>query len=177
MRVVGGYLRGRVLATDVGNRTHPMSEKVRGALFTILGDISGLSVLDAFAGSGALSIEAASRNADAVTAIDLDKKAYETIKKNTQTFVLQDKVHTICANAGSWSDNNLKLLFDIVIAAPPYDNLQTAVVEKLTRHVKPDGVFVLDWPGKKQPPALGGMNVIQQKSYGDAQLVFYRPIE
>ena len=60
MRVISGKFGGQLFDAPKGHRTHPMSEKVRGALFSVLGDISGLTVLDAFAGSGALSIEAIS---------------------------------------------------------------------------------------------------------------------
>jgi 16S rRNA (guanine966-N2)-methyltransferase len=58
MRIIAGELKGRNIQEPYGHRTHPMSEKVRGAVFNALGDIEGLAVLDAFAGTGALSFEA-----------------------------------------------------------------------------------------------------------------------
>jgi 16S rRNA (guanine966-N2)-methyltransferase len=76
MRVIAGFLGGRNFDSPGGHRTHPMSDKVRGAVFGVLGDIKGLSVLDAFAGSGALSIEAVSRGAKYAVAIDVDKRAH-----------------------------------------------------------------------------------------------------
>jgi 16S rRNA (guanine966-N2)-methyltransferase len=151
-----------------------MSERVRGGLFNALGDIEGLSMLDGFAGSGALSFEAISRGALAVTAIDIDKKAFEAIKQSARELDIENFIKVIRASAGSWSDNNADAQFDIVIAAPPYDDLQPQLVAKLTRHVKPSGVFVLDWPGKQTALTFEGFEQITAKNYGDAQLIFYR---
>ena len=72
MRVIAGRLGGRNFDSPKTQRTHPMSDKVRGALFNALGDLGGLTVLDAFAGSGACSLEAASRGATEVLAIDIN---------------------------------------------------------------------------------------------------------
>lgn len=154
-----------------------MSERVRGALFNALGDIAGLTLLDAFAGSGALSFESLSRGAEAAVAIDIDKRAHTAIVDNAKLLGLGAEIKAIRANASGWSDNNLSSQFDIVLAAPPYDNLQLGVVQKLVRHVAPAGLLVLDWPGKLSAPELPGMTILDQKNYGDAQLVFYRHIQ
>jgi 16S rRNA (guanine966-N2)-methyltransferase len=150
-----------------------MSEKARGGLFNKLGDIEGLTILDAFAGTGALGYEALSRGAKSVTVIEIDRKAIDIIKINSNNLGLASSMKIVKSNAGSWSDNNLDQTFDIVIAAPPYDDLQLAVVIKMTRHVKKDGLFVLDWPPSEQVPDLSGFKQIAENNYGDAQLVFY----
>jgi 16S rRNA (guanine966-N2)-methyltransferase len=85
MRIIAGRLGGRHFASPQGRRTHPMSDKMRGALFNALGDIDGLSVLDAFAGSGALAFEAVSRGAGHAVAIDVDKSAQRAIAENIST--------------------------------------------------------------------------------------------
>ena len=82
MRVVAGFLGGQIFESPHGHRTHPMSEKVRGAIFSALGDIKGLNVLDAFSGSGALAIEAISRGAKTATAVEVDKRAHQVIQDN-----------------------------------------------------------------------------------------------
>ena len=151
-----------------------MADKVRGALFNVLGDIEGLTVLDAFAGSGALSFEAISRGAKSAVAIDVDKRAYIAAKENARALGLEDKVKVIRASASGWSDNNPEVEFDLVISAPPYDDLQENLVAKLTEHVKPNGLYVLDWPGKVSPPNLDGLKIVKNKNYGDARLVFYK---
>ncbi len=174
MRIIGGTLGGRQFDAPKGHRTHPMSNRVRGGLFNALGDITGLTVLDAFAGSGALSFEAVSRGADSAIAIDIDKSAHDALVKNIVLLGLKAQVKPIRANAGGWSDNNPETTFDLVFSTPPYDNLQLSVVKKLARHVKPGGLYVLDWPGHHNPPAFEKLSQIKQLSYGDAQLVFYR---
>ncbi len=176
MRVISGRLGGRTFQAPAGHRTHPMGERVRGALFNTLGDIEGLLVLDAFAGSGALSIESISRGASHAIAVDIDKNAHGTITENVKALGISKQVKVVRANASGWSDNNQDTLFDIVIAAPPYDNLQHALVAKLTRHVTPQGLYVLDWPGRTDLPLLPELTLLKQYDYGDAQLVFYRKV-
>ncbi len=175
MRIIAGKLGGRNFDAPNGQRTHPMSDKVRGALFNMLGDINGLSILDAFAGSGALSLEAISRGAEYVVAIDIDKRAYNTMVSNARALNIDKKqLRTVRANVSSWSDNNENEAFDIAIVAPPYDDLQPPLLEKIVRHAKDKGLYVLDWPGHKSPPEFSGLQQLAQRNYGDAQLVFYR---
>ena|SRR3989344_5849457 len=177
MRIIAGKLGGRQLREPKGHRTHPMSERIRGALFNTLGDISNLTALDAFAGSGALSFEAISRGAGAVTAIDIDKNPVQAMKTSARELDVEDKIKAIRANASSWSDNNPDRVFDIVFSAPPYDDLQEELVRKLTKHTKAGGLYVLDWPGDRQPLALSELDLVTAKLYGDAQLAFYRKKE
>lgn len=174
MKVIAGRLGGRKFDGPKGNRTHPMSDRAKGALFNMLGDISNDTVLDAFAGTGALSFEALSRGALSAVAIDVDKRAFFTIQENVKKLNLEAECKVTRANAGSWSDNNLDKKFSIVIAAPPYDNLQLPTINKLVRHLEPKGRFILDWPGKKEPPIIDGLVMTRQKVYGDAQVVIYQ---
>jgi 16S rRNA (guanine966-N2)-methyltransferase len=174
MRVVAGRLGGREFAAPRGRRTHPMSDKARGALFNALGDIGGLTVLDAFAGSGALSFEALSRGAADATMIEIDRSAAEVIERNIGDLGLAGQAKVIRANCSSWSDQNPNAHFDIVLAAPPYDDLKPQLLAKLTRHVKPGGLYVLDWPGSLKIPEFEDLEQLKYKNYGDAALVFYR---
>ncbi len=173
MKIIAGTLGGRQFNAPRGHRTHPMSDKVRGALFNSLGNITGVTILDCFAGTGALGFEAISRGASHATMIDNDKKAYSVMKESAATLGANDRCKITNANVSSWSDNNAGQLFSIVIAAPPYDRLQPATVAKLTRHVAKGGLFIIDWPGKQDPPELADMKRSEQKKYGDAQLLFY----
>jgi 16S rRNA (guanine966-N2)-methyltransferase len=151
-----------------------MSDRVRGGLFNTLGDIEGLAILDAFAGTGALSFEALSRGAERVLAIDIDKNAQNTSDRSIKQLNLEKQMKLVRANASGWSDNNPDSQFDIVIAAPPYDDLQLNLVKKLTRHTKSEGLYVLDWPGREPIPQLDGHELLTVKDYGDAQIAFYR---
>ncbi len=177
MRIISGPLKGQQFQTPHGHKTHPMSDKMRGALFNILGDIEGLVFLDAFAGSGALAFEAASRGAKSVIAVDKDGSAHAVIERNVKDLHLQNKVKVTKANTGGWSIHNMERKFDIVLLDPPYEELQVDLLQRLIkRHVKPGGLAVLSWPGKADQPMFDGVEVAEQKTYGDSQLVFYRKI-
>ncbi len=176
MRIISGRLGGRQFEAPKTHRTHPMSDKVRGGLFNALGDISGLTVLDAFAGSGALSFEALSRGAKFVTAVDVDKNAHQSVVKNSRALGLDEQIKAVRANVGGWSDNNPTDTFDLVFAAPPYDDLRPDLLQKLVKHVAGGGLYVLDWPGDMKAPVFQGLSQVKQKNYGDARLVFYRKV-
>ncbi|MBX4190661.1 16S rRNA (guanine(966)-N(2))-methyltransferase RsmD [Candidatus Saccharibacteria bacterium] len=175
MRIIAGTLKGQQFQTPHGHRTHPMSDKVRGALFNILGDVEGLTFLDCFAGSGALAFEAASRGAKSVVAVDKDRSAHATLEKNVKDLHLQKVVKVVSANTGGWSIHNMEKKFDIVLLDPPYDELQENLLDKLIkRHVQPGGLAVLSFPGRGKPPKFDKTEVALAKDYGDAHLVFYR---
>jgi 16S rRNA (guanine966-N2)-methyltransferase len=177
MRVIAGKLGGRVFASPRGHRTHPMSEKARGAIFNALGDVEGLTLLDAFAGSGALAIEAISRGAKSALAIDVDVEAVKTITANVQELGLSDVLSVRRKNISGWSRISQHMQFDIVIADPPYDDIRPDVLVRLLTHVTPGGIYVLSWPGGETLPRFEGVEMIAQKSFGDIQLVYYRKSE
>ncbi len=174
MRVIAGWLGGRQFDSPGGHRTHPMSEKARGAIFNALGDIKGLTVLDAFAGSGALSFEAVSRGAKHVVALDIDKGSITSIVKGVKALGLDEQITVRQKNAASWARSNQHGLYDIVLADPPYNDIRPDVLQKLVYVVEPDGLFVLSWPGSEPIRPFEGLEVRSSKNYGDAQLVFYR---
>jgi 16S rRNA (guanine966-N2)-methyltransferase len=174
MRIISGRLGGRLFDSPGSAKTHPMSDKMRGALFNILGDIEGLTVLDAFAGSGALGFEAASRGAGSALAIDSDLAAQKVIEKNIRQLGLAGSVKLIKATANAWLGTNKDAQFDIVLCDPPYHDLQPNLLVRLTACVKPGGLFVLSWPGGQDPPELLNLEQVENRSYGDGQLIFYR---
>ena len=176
MRVIAGSLGGRVFEDPRGNRTHPMSDKVRGALFNALGDISGLTILDAYAGTGALAIEAISRGAANAVAIDSDTDAVKTIAANLSSLDLTESIILLHKNISGWSRNNRDKEFDIILADPPYNDIRPDVLERLVFHVKPGGMMVLSWPGSEAVRDFLGVETVTHKRYGDAQLVFYRKV-
>jgi len=151
-----------------------MSDKVRGALFSVLGELDGLTVLDAFAGSGACSIEAVSRGASTVQAIDIDPEAVKTIAENIRTLGLTSEITLRRTNINSWIRNHRDRYFDVILADPPYDDIRPDVLQILSTHVKPGGLFVLSWPGSETAREFTGLEIVRHKTYGDAQLVFYR---
>ena len=175
MRIIAGILGGRTFDSPHSQRTHPMSDKIRGALFNTLGDIEGLIVLDAFAGSGAIGFEAMSRGAQSVVAVEQDRVAQHAIEENIRALQLQDSIKLSKVSASVWLQTNPDVTFDVVVLDPPYDDVQLGLVESLTRAVAPDGILVISWPGEQEPPVLKGLELIKRRTYGDAQLLFYSP--
>lgn len=174
MRVIAGSLGGRSFAAPHGRSTHPMSERVRGALFNVLGDMQDVRVLDAFAGSGALSFEAASRGAGQIIAIEVDRAAQKTIEENIATLALASKVKLIKASAGAWLRTNPDAKFDVVLCDPPYDNVQQNLLVELGQRVASGGVIVLSLPPKATIALpTGDFELLTTKNYGDAQLLFF----
>jgi len=152
-----------------------MSDKLRGAIFNILGDINGLSVLDAFSGSGALAFEAVSRGASRVIAIDSDRQAQQTIAANIKSLNMSEKVKLIKASVNAWLTTSDEM-FDIILADPPYDDLQIPLLVRLTARVKNGSLLVLSWPGNVEIPVLDSLTLVSCKGYGDARLVFFRQV-
>ncbi|HET8669207.1 MAG TPA: RsmD family RNA methyltransferase [Candidatus Saccharimonadales bacterium] len=175
MRVIAGTLGGRQFDSPKSFKTHPMSDKARGGLFNILGDVEGLTFLDAFAGSGALSFEAVSRGATIAVAIDNDRFAQKVIANNIHALGLRGKVKLISASANAWlQTSSPDDMFDIVLCDPPYSDLQTSLIARLAERVKTRGLLVLSWPAGTERPLFEGLQQIEMRGYGDATLIFYR---
>lgn len=173
MRIISGKLGGRQFAAPHGHRTHPMADKVRGALFNALGDLDGLIVLDAFGGSGALAFEAVSRGADNAVAIDSDRNAQLAIADNIAALGLANQVKLIKASANAWlgtTDDN----FDLVLLDPPYDDPQPGLLERLAERVKSEGVLVVSLKPGTNLRLDKAFEELARKNYGDAELAFYR---
>src|SRR5688572_283458 len=136
-----------------------MSERVRGSLFNMLGDLNGKTVLDAFAGSGALSFEAISRGAARVVALDKDRIAQKVIAKNIEQLGVGNKMRLIKANCRVWSEQNQNEIFDLLLLDPPYHDMQLSTVGILIKHLKPNGLMVISYPGRDSAPTVNGVVV------------------
>lgn len=175
MRIIAGRLGGRQFVSPKGNRTHPMSDKARGALFNALGDITGLTLLDAFAGSGAIAFEAISRGAKHVTAIDIETNAFKAMTESAESLGVIDQIEIIRANVGGWfkssrQDNR----YDVIVCDPPYDALQLPIIERMSSKITVGGVMVVSLPPKARLIMPERCVPIQTKDYGDITLQFFR---
>ncbi|MGH7218063.1 MAG: 16S rRNA (guanine(966)-N(2))-methyltransferase RsmD [Candidatus Microsaccharimonas sp.] len=174
LRLIAGKFGGRIIEGSGTNRTHPMGERIRGSLFNIIGDeIEGANILDAFAGSGSLGLEAISRGAKFATFIERDRAAQSVISNNVRTLGVTDEIKLIKAPVASWASTTNEQ-FDVIFADPPYHDLQLSTVGKLTKLLKPNGLMVLSYTGKGEVPTELGVVVVDNRSYGDAVLAFYR---
>lgn len=174
IRLISGKFGGRQIVCPPGKQTHPMGERIRGSLFNILGDVSGLTVLDAFAGSGSLGLEALSRGAAQATFIERDKVAQRVIEENITTLKVADQTKLIKTSVAQWDETTKNESYDIIFADPPYHDIQISTVSRLVKYLKPNGLMVLSYPGRESVSTVNGVVVVDNRSYGDAALAFYR---
>lgn len=174
IRIISGRFGGRIIEGSSTNRTHPMGERIRNSLFNIISaEVEGARVLDAFAGSGSLGLEAISRGATFTTFIEKDRVAQKVIESNIATLKAGDETKLVKAPVASWLETaNEK--YDIIFVDPPYHDTQLSTAMKLTSLLKPNGLMVLSYPGRGEVPTELGVVVVDNRSYGDAALAFYR---
>ncbi len=178
MRVISGLFKGRALDSPRSDLTHPMGEREKNALFNMLGDLSDQAVLDAFAGSGALGIEALSRGASAVVFVEKSPKIAGTIQKNLAKLVSDREKSPETAiftlDVAKFAENpSQEASFDLIIADPPYDRYNPAIVAPLAQLLKPSGQLALSLPATAEPPILPTLTLRTQKKYANAKLAIY----
>lgn len=179
MRVVSGKARGRKLLPVPGDSTRPVLDRVKTALFDILRpELPGLKILDVFAGSGAVGIEALSQGAQHCTFIDIEPRAIATIKQN----VVATGFHAQAAVMHTDAFSFLKRApgpFDLIYIAPPqYQALWIQTMHALAERpeiVSPQGLVIVQIdPREYEPLDLSDFTEEQQRKYGNTLLVFYR---
>ena len=174
LRIISGELGRRQIKSPNNAYVHPMSERMRQALFNSLGDLHGKVVLDAFAGSGAVGIEAISRGDQYVTLIEKDRVVVNTLIENVEDLKVGAKAHVVRANVFGWTDKSDEK-FDIIIADPPYDLVDSnKTVDKLKNHLNSSGIMVLSHSGSVEHPRVDGVVVVGTRSYANGKLTFYR---
>ncbi len=178
MRIVGGSFSGRVLRAPGGAATRPTSEKVREALFNILGSVEGDRVLDLFAGSGGLGIEALSRGAAHATFVDAARPALIAIRGNLRELGLEDRATILGGDAVTApAKQPPSAPWRIVFVDPPYrsDLATRAVLALPAEHLTADAVIVIEHDRRNAPPeALGSLIRTDLRRYGDTLISFYR---
>jgi 16S rRNA (guanine966-N2)-methyltransferase len=175
MRIIAGRFKSRIISNPKSGRTHPMSEKIRGALFNSIGDISDKSFLDAFAGSGAVAIEALSRGAGPVHAVEVLPDTFDTLKENRDLVTDDEELQVHRANVRSWLKTT-EMMFDIIVADPPYDAIGMNAIDTCAEHVKRDGLFIVSMP-QSEKPEFKHCKLLGEKYYGNAKLLFYRKMK
>ncbi len=175
IRIIGGLYGGRKIAAPNNKRTHPMSERIRNAMFNSLaGEITGAEVLDVYAGTGAIGLEALSRGAKSATFVDKDRAAQRYMTRNIETLGVQNEATIIRTTVSSWLGTKNPQLFDIIFADPPYWDTQFSTVQRVFDLLKPGGLMILSHPGSSEVPTKTGVVVVDNRSYGNAYLTYYR---
>ncbi len=178
MRVIAGRFKGRRLEPPSWAGLRPTSDKLKGQLFEILGAAIGdATVLDGFAGSGALGIEALSRGARHVTFVDSDARAIALAAENLRRCGAGEGYAMMRGEvAGIVSRLPADRLFDVILLDPPYDDPSVnAALEAASARLAPGGILVLEHARRTPPPdGLSGVVLGRQVRSGDSSLAFYR---
>lgn len=175
VKITSGLFRGRELKAPQNGVTHPMGSREKLALFNSLGDkIKDKIILDVFAGTGALGLEALSRGASHVTFIEADKKAAEILKQNAIVLGVFKQVRIYNTKAEKIDFDSP---FDIVIADPPYEyfhDLPLSVLDRLAKTARE--YFVLSHPSDFDPHAIDA-ELLSTKAYAGSRITIFRPHE
>lgn len=175
MRLSGGERGGQKLAAPKGKKTRPTSAKVREALFAVLGKrIEGARVLDLFAGSGALGLEAVSRGAGSVVFVDNDAGAVMSIRRNAVRLIPDTNRWRILPMNATRALRTLRGTFDVVLMDPPYQRGANEELSLLMQRglLSENGVTVVEHPSAAQAELPASMRVLKQTKYGDTALTF-----
>jgi 16S rRNA (guanine966-N2)-methyltransferase len=175
MRLAGGSRARQTIIAPKGNRTRPTSAKVREALFAILSKrVQGARVLDLFAGSGALGLEAMSRGAASVVFVDNDASAVMTIRRNAVRLLQDGDNWRIMPMPAMRALRTLRGTFDVVLLDPPYDRGAADELRLLMQKalLAPDGIAVVEHPSGEKAALPESMRVWKKAKYGDTALTF-----
>lgn len=170
VRITAGKYRGREILTP-GAGTHPMGSRERLALFnSISASLPGAAVLDAFAGSGALGIEALSRGAKFAVFVEKSPAAARVIKENLAKLELDERSEVIVGDLEKYFTAKR---FNLILADPPYDDFNANIIVQLTKFLDENGILVLSHPGDALE--LGGLRLAKTTAYAGARIsIYYR---
>ena len=179
MRIIAGTLRGRRLQSPTWEGVRPTSDRLRETLFNVLGPrVAGARVLDGYAGTGALGIEAISRGAVWVAFVECDRRAEALVSENLVRCGIEHgyviiratvarAVETLTAAPGF-------VPFDIILLDPPYDRPPSDVLGDVDRLLAPGGLVVIEHARKSvAPDEAGRLERIRELRSGDSSLTFY----
>ena len=173
MRIIAGTHRGHTIYAPKGVDTRPTGDRVREAAFNLIGPVDGASVLDLFAGSGALGLEALSRGAERAVFVDSDREAVRTIERNLEKLQLPGEVRAEDALRFLATDRRT---FDLVLVDPPYERFAD-FAPRLARYLQPrlagTGLLVVETAAREEPDLP--LNRRTSRRYGAARITLFEP--
>ncbi len=180
MRVISGNKKGQKLLSLKRRKIRPTSDKVKGAIFNILGGVGGKKVLDLFAGSGALGIEALSRGAGEVVFVDDSPASVNLIRRNLEKLGFKDKGKVIKRDVLKFLGSKKEPIsnsFDLILADPPYGKgICQLILERLSgkKFLNPEGIVVIEHHKKERTEEGKKLVLLKQRKYGDTLVSFFR---
>jgi 16S rRNA (guanine966-N2)-methyltransferase len=178
MRIIAGSRKGARIAAPKGTGTRPTGDRVREAAFNLIGPVDDALVLDLYAGSGAMGLEALSRGARRCVFVESDRSACRVIEANLEKLRLTGAVVRCRDALGALrEDRAAGTRYDLVLVDPPYaeyaSSLQMALSDLLSAVLAPAGLVVLETSAKLEPEL--DLEVVTSRRYGSARLTLYRP--
>ncbi len=170
MRIIAGSHRGHRIAAPRGSETRPTSDRVRESAFNLIGPVDGAEVLDLFAGSGAMGLEALSRGAARATFVESSRDACRVINANLDKLGLHGTV--LCQDAVRALDQE-RGTFDLVLCDPPYGFQAGALAGLLARLVREDGILCWESSSRDAAPQVPGLSERTSRTYGSARLTLF----
>jgi 16S rRNA (guanine966-N2)-methyltransferase len=177
MRIIAGSRKGSRIFAPKGTETRPTGDRVREAAFNLLGPgtAEGAKVLDLFAGSGAMGLEALSRGAASATFVESDRDACRTINRNLDKLELGG-AKVLCQDALTALRNDVRSgrRYDLVLVDPPYrrfSSLQNALIQYLPEVVEPGGLLIVETSAKDEPELP--LTRLKSRRYGSARLTLF----
>jgi 16S rRNA (guanine966-N2)-methyltransferase len=171
--IIAGSRKGHRIAAPKGERTRPTGDRVREAAFNLTGPVDDATVLDLFAGSGAMGIEALSRGALRATFVESDRAACRAIDANLEKLRLTG-ARVACQDAARFLATE-RGPYDLILVDPPYElveSLAMPLATHLPRLLAPDGLVVYE-TSSRQEPALEGLAVRTSRRYGNVRLTLF----
>src|SRR5215831_11667814 len=172
VRIVAGSRKGARILAPKGFDTRPTSDRVREAAFDLIGPVAGASVLDLYAGSGAMGLEALSRGAERAVFVESERDACRTIERNLAKLGL-DGARVVCRDVLSFLATERRL-YDLVLVDPPYElveSLQVRLAPYLTEILSPDGLLVFETAARVEPDLALPQRT--SRRYGSARLTLF----
>ncbi len=176
IRIIAGQLKGRRLASPTWPGLRPTSDRLRETLFNVLaGGVVGVRVLDGFAGTGAVGLEALSRGAAHVTFVERDPRALDLIAENLTRCGVTGSYTILRADVAAGPLAALPAVFDVVFLDPPYATNPDEAVQAAAGVVALGGLLVIEHARRRVPgPSVGGLRWTRTVTAGDSALSFYR---
>jgi 16S rRNA (guanine(966)-N(2))-methyltransferase RsmD len=173
-RIVAGTARGRRLEVPAGSSTRPTSEKVRGAVFNVLGQFfQGGAVLDLYAGSGALALEALSRGCERAVCVEADRTAAEALRKNAEALGWSGRVEVRVGRVEVLTPR-LQPGFALAFVDPPYAEGPDAALALLAPLLAPGARVVAEHDERRPPPdTVGPLRLLDRRRYGGTGISIY----
>ena len=188
IRLISGIFKNHKITAPNSRQTHPMSERARNAIFnTIQAEIPNAEVLDAFAGTGSLGLEAISRGAKKVVFIEKNRLAQKILSENLKIIEKNEnagEAKIIRSSVSGWigsSQSQFEIgeileipAFDIIFADPPYYDPQFPSIEKLSKRLRSGGILILSQPKEIENFKAENLILIGEKLYSGAKILFFR---